>query len=84
MPVAVKFTATPKAVEGLVGVIAIDTNSAALTVNVPDVLLSLLLIPLRLAEMAVVPGVNAVNSPFDSGLVIDVSLVFQVTEVVMF
>ena len=82
-----KFTFTPKAVEGLVGATAIDTNSAAVTVRVLEAVLSLLLIPLRLAEMTVLPVATGVARPSlpEALLAVAVANVaeFQVTAVVI-
>lgn len=75
-----KLTPTPNAVEGLVGVTAIEANSAAVTVKVLEALVSSLLIPLRLAEIVTTPTAFAVNNPVELSLATKVSLLVQDTD----
>jgi hypothetical protein len=81
VPVAVNCWLVPKAMLGLVGVTAMETSAAGVTVKVV-----LPVIPLELAVIVVAPGVSDVAKPMDpaelSIVAIDVEDELQLTRVV--
>ena len=87
---AVNCWVSPSGIDGLAGVTAIDSSSAAVTVRVADSPLSPLLIPLAesVAEMVVEPIATLVARPSELTALLmvatAVALELQVTEVVIF
>ena len=61
---AVNCTDIPRGVDGFVGVTAIETSAAEITLSVADSALFVLLIPSRLAEMVESPSATGVATPF--------------------
>ena len=64
----------PKGMVGFVGVTAIDTRVAELTVKTVDSALSLLLMPFRLAEMVEVPSAMVVAEPSEPPVLLIVAV----------
>ena len=77
MPVAVNCCAIPLAIEGLVGVTAIDTSVGAVTINKSEGEVT----PLRLAVMLLVPTPTPVAKPPEAIVVTVVVAEFHVAEV---
>lgn len=79
MPVAVNCRVNPAASVGLVGVTAIETRVAVVTVNTTGVLVT----PLNVAVILLVPAACVVANPPDTMVATDVLEELHITELVM-